>query len=181
MDKTVVDEPGVDLSVAGESERLPAATFGGGKYLVSWEAGATNAKFAQLVAAPASGGPTTALEAVQAAIELLQGLPTSAFTKPVYQDLLVKKLEGILRLIEAGKLNAAINRLTCDVLPKLDGVGRDWISDPDARQEAYDALMLVVTFLMEEQASVVYDKLRGHCRGRNRHRKQPKHRNRHCK
>jgi len=59
------------------------------------------------------------------------------FRYPKDQVVLSKKVQLVLNRIKRGAYLDALKKLARDVLPKVDGIGNDWIIDPDAQEEVY--------------------------------------------
>jgi len=69
--------------------------------------------------------------AIKACIEQL---PSEVFAPTVLQKPLAIKAEVVMKMIEAGEYCCAINMLVHDLRPKMDGFGKDWVVDPEARE-----------------------------------------------
>lgn len=64
----------------------------------------------------------------------IENLPREAFRPKVLKKPFAMKAEVVIRMIKAGQYEIAINKLLYDLRPKVDGVKRDWVVDPKARE-----------------------------------------------
>ncbi len=91
-----------------------------------------------------NGGPADALEGAIAAV---RALPWTAFGHPLRQAVLLWKLEVVRRMVDAGAVAGAAQKLRRDVLAKTDGCAlrgapdaNDWILSCAAQDAVWEAV-----------------------------------------
>ena len=95
-----------------------------------------------------------AAQKLEQAIEAINGLDDGDFKNPNKRQALIKKIDAVLKKIEQGRFQQALDKLEKNVLVRTDGCTldgtpdkNDWIMDCDAQSQVYPLIMDAIALL----------------------------------
>jgi len=121
-----------------------------GNFVVVWQSRQDGSAYGVFGRRFPSSVPVEVL--LQDLIDFVTGLHPADFSKPIYQNALLNKLDALWVLIDSGDLSTtcqAIDKLQNDIIKKVDSVTPppDWLIPGDARDEIYNKAVALVLAL----------------------------------
>ena len=84
--------------------------------------------------------------------DFIEDMEPDQFSNRSHQKTLLNKMDVVLKMIDQGNLCAAIDKLTHDILPKVDGSSppKDWVTDTEAQQRLQELIEACIAQLLAQ-------------------------------